>query len=151
MAVNVEIRKVFPGLDARRLARFGSSAQRAVGLRGEIGVVVTSNGEMKKMNGWFRGKNQPTDVLSFAADNIRGYAGDISISADIAHQNAKRFGHPTEAEVKVLLLHGMLHLAGYDHETDAGEMAKKEEQLRIKLRLPATLTERARTKAARAK
>lgn len=151
MAATVEIRKALPGLDAARLAKFGSNAQRAVGLRGAIGVVVTSNGEMKKMNGWFRGKNKPTDVLSFAAENIRGYAGDISISAEIAADNARRLGHTVEDEVKVLLLHGMLHLAGYDHEADTGEMAKKEEQLRTKLRLPATLTERARTKAARAK
>ncbi len=151
MAVTVDIRKALPGLDGARLARFGSVAQRTVGLRGEIGVVVTSNGEMKKMNGWFRGKNKPTDVLSFVAGDIRGYAGDISISVEIAADNAKRLGHSVEDEVKVLLLHGMLHLAGYDHETDAGEMAKKEEQLRTKLRLPATLTERARTKAARAK
>jgi probable rRNA maturation factor len=151
MAVTVEIRKAVRGLDASRLERFAGSAQRAVGLRGEVAVVLTSSSEMKRMNGWFRGKNKPTDVLSFVAEDIRGYAGDISISADIAKQNADRLGHPLEDEIKVLVLHGMLHLAGYDHENDKGEMARKEQQLRIKLGLPATLTERARVKAARAK
>jgi probable rRNA maturation factor len=151
MAVTIEIRKAIGGVDAGRLATFGNSAQRAIGLRGNIGVVVTSSSEMKSMNGWFRGKNRPTDVLSFVAENIRGYVGDISISADIAQKNAKRLGHQTEEELKVLLLHGMLHLAGYDHETDAGEMARKEQQLRTRLGLPAILTERTRTKATRAK
>ena len=151
MGVTVEIRKAVAGLNPARLERFGSDAQRAVGLRGEVGVVLTSNAEMKRMNGWFRGKQKATDVLSFIAENIRGYAGDISISADIAKVNAKRLGHPAEDEVKVLLLHGMLHLAGYDHDEDDGEMAKKEQQLRNQLGLPITLIERARTKTARAK
>jgi probable rRNA maturation factor len=156
MTVTVEIRKALKGVDAGRLERFAGSAQRAVGLRGGVGVVVTSNAEMKRMNGWFRGKNKPTDVLSFVAEGIRGYAGDISISADIAKKNSLRLGHPLEEEVKVLVLHGMLHLAGFDHETDKGEMARKEQELRTKLGLPASLIERSvprvlRVKAARAK
>jgi probable rRNA maturation factor len=151
MAVTVEIRKKLSAVDAGRLERFGQSARRAVGLRGAVGIVLTSSAEMKRMNAWFRGQHKATDVLSFVADGIRGYAGDISISADIAQRNAVRLGHSVEDEVKVLVLHGMLHLAGYDHEIDKGEMAQNEQQLRAKLGLPASLTERARMKAARAK
>jgi probable rRNA maturation factor len=151
MAVTVEIRTAVKGLDASRLERFAGNAQRAVGVRGGVAVVVTSNAEMKRMNDWFRGKKKPTDVLSFVADGIRGYAGDISISAEIAKGNAARLGHTLEEEVKVLVLHGLLHLAGYDHETDKGEMARKEQQLRTKLGLPATLIERSEPRASRVK
>jgi probable rRNA maturation factor len=151
MAVTVEIRTAVKGLNAGSLERFAGTAQRAVGLRGSVAVVVTSSAEMKRMNGWFRGKNKPTDVLSFVAQGIRGYAGDISISADIAKENAARLGHRVDEEVKVLVLHGMLHLAGYDHEIDKGEMARKEQQLRTKLGLPATLIERSEPRASRVK
>ena len=69
-------------------------------------------------------------------------AGDLAISFDAAARQAQRFGHPVVAELKILMLHGLLHLAGYDHEADAGEMAAREEQLRRRFRLPATLIAR---------
>jgi probable rRNA maturation factor len=73
-----------------------------------------------------------------------GFAGEVAISADIALQNALRLGHSAALEVKVLVLHGILHLAGFDHERDNGEMARKEAKLRRTLRLPVGLTERGR-------
>ena len=71
-----------------------------------------------------------------------GGSGDIAISAEIAASNAGRLGHSAGDELKILILHGLLHLAGYDHETDAGEMAREEARLRRALRLPVALIER---------
>ena len=102
---------------------------------------------MREMNRRFRGKDRPTDVLSFPRDE----GGDIAICMEIAQENANRYRHPLSQELKILLLHGMLHLAGYDHETDDGEMAKREMKLRSRLKLPATLIDRVRDNGRRAK
>jgi len=72
----------------------------------------------------------------------RPEGGDIAISADIALENAGRYGHAAAEELKILVLHGMLHLAGYDHEADQGRMAKAEARLRAQLKLPASLIDR---------
>ena len=92
----------------------------------------------------FRSKDQATDVLSFppAAGFVNGLAGDIAISADIARQNARRLGHSAADEIKILALHAVLHLVGYDHEHDDGAMASKEAALRRSLKLPLGLIER---------
>jgi probable rRNA maturation factor len=71
------------------------------------------------------------------------YAGDIAISAEIAANNARSLGHTAAEEIKILVLHGILHLRGYDHERDDGRMARREEKLRRELRLPIGLIERA--------
>jgi|SRR5437868_5602433 probable rRNA maturation factor len=136
------------GLNERSLNRFVLRARRAAGVRGAVNVLITGSSAMRALNLRFRGKNKPTDVLSFPAEETArsgkmSVAGEIAISADIAAQNALRLGHSVAAEVKVLTLHGMLHLAGMNHERDNGEMARKEAKLRRVLRLPATLTERA--------
>jgi len=127
-----------------RLQRFLRAAQRALGISGEVNVLVTSNAKMRRLNREFRGKDRPTDVLSFpAAQNGNAkLAGDIAISKEIARTNSKALGHSLETELKVLLLHGLLHLAGHDHETDRGEMAALEQKLRARLRLPTALIER---------
>jgi probable rRNA maturation factor len=78
-------------------------------------------------------------------------AGDLAISAEIAARNAARLGHSLASEIKVLALHGVLHLAGYDHEGDRGQMAEKEERLRRELRLPTTLIERGEAAPRRAR
>ncbi len=99
---------------------------------------------MRQLNRRFRRKDKATDVLSFPAGNQFSElsAGDLAISAQIAAANARRMGHSTSNEIKVLILHGMLHLAGYDHETDNGEMAREEQRLRKSLGLPTALIER---------
>jgi probable rRNA maturation factor len=116
----------------------------ATGLKGTVNVLVTSSAEMKSLNGRFRKLDKPTDVLSFEADEHapKQLAGEIAICGEIAAQNARRLGHSTADEVKILVLHGVLHLCGYDHETDGGEMARREELMRAKLRLPSGLIER---------
>jgi probable rRNA maturation factor len=101
---------------------------------------------MQSLNRRFRGKNKATDVLSFPSQT-RGVAGDIAISLEIATRNAAALGHDLATEVKVLILHGMLHLAGYDHEIDDGEMQAREASLRQKFKLPVGLIERTHTAA----
>ena len=127
------------------LRRFVARARRAAGLKGGVNVLLTSSAEMKSLNRRFRGKDQPTDVLSFPAEPgaQEQFAGEIAISAEIAAQNARALGHSPAEEVKILMLHGVLHLRGYDHECDNGRMARREKQLRAKLRLPLGLIERA--------
>jgi probable rRNA maturation factor len=126
------------------LDRFVARARRAAGLKGRVNVLVTSSAEMKSLNRRFRGKDKATDVLSFPAeaDSHEGLAGEIAVSAEIAAHNARALGHSPAEEVKVLVLHGILHLRGYDHECDNGQMARREKQMRAKLRLPSGLIER---------
>jgi len=132
------------------LDRFVARARRAAGLKGVVNVLVTSNAELKSLNRRFRGKDKPTDVLSFPAepDPRKQFAGEIAISAEIAAQSARPLGHSPAEEVKILVLHGVLHLRGYDHECDNGQMARREKQLRAKLHLPLGLIERATTERA---
>ncbi len=126
------------------LNRFVARARRAAGLKGTVNVLVTSSAEMKSLNRRFRGKDKPTDVLSFPVEPgaQKQFAGEIAISAEIAAQNAWALGHSPPEEVKILVLHGILHLRGYDHECDNEQMARREKQLRAKLHLPLGLIER---------
>jgi probable rRNA maturation factor len=140
-------------LSLATLERFVFRARKAAGLRGTADVLVTSSNVMRSLNRQFRGKNKATDVLSFPAPDFLPanskktiHAGEIAISADIAAENAARFGHSTAEEVKILALHGILHLAGFDHERDNGEMARKEMKLRQALRLPVALLQRSEPK-----
>ncbi len=137
----VILRKAAADISETALSRFAARAHRAVGLKGEVAVLITGNAEIRKLNREFRKKDKPTDVLSFPSEAERA-TGDIAISADIARQNGKALGHGTLAELKILILHGMLHLAGMDHETDDGQMARREDRLRRELALPDGLIER---------
>jgi probable rRNA maturation factor len=118
-----------------------------VRLPGTVNVLVTNSRELRALNLRFRGKDKSTDVLSFPAPllghaSAKKVAGDLAISADIARENATRLGHSVAVEMKILVLHGILHLAGFDHEQDNGEMAREESRLRQQLKLPAGLIER---------
>lgn len=116
--------------------------------------MLTTDAAVRKLNRQFRGMNKATDVLSFPAEPIPGFkgseqpAGDLAISVETARKQAAAFAHPLGTELKVLVLHGLLHLAGYDHEIDGGEMAKREGTLRAKLGLPLGLIERAASEPA---
>ena len=139
---------------ARALVRFLREAQSAVNLRGQVSVLLTTDKEIRRLNRQFRGKNKATDVLSFpslthvskgrrhGAPRRFEIAGDLAISVDTARKQAAGIGHSVSIEIKVLMLHGLLHLAGYDHETDDGEMARREVSLRKRLGLPLGLIER---------
>ena len=135
--------KRLPGLSSRGLNSFVPKASYAAGLKGAVSILITGNSGMCRLNARFRGKNRATDVLSFpAASSANGFGGDIAISLDIAAANARLLGHSVADELRILILHGILHLAGYDHESDQGEMAKKEILLRRRFSLPTGLIER---------
>lgn len=140
----VIIKERVAGLSEVALAKFVTRARRVAGLRGAVSLLVTNSRELRKLNYRFRGKNKPTDVLSFPAIPrlMQGFAGDVAISAEIAAGNARRLGHTTSEEIRILALHGLLHLAGYDHERDGGEMERKEAHSRKSLGLPVGLIER---------
>ena len=130
----------------RTLVRFLNEAETAVRLRGQVTVLLTTDRTLRRLNRRFRGKNKPTDVLSFPADatasGAEKIAGDLAISIPTARRQAAQQGHTLSAEIKVLMLHGLLHLAGYDHESDSGEMERRERRLRAQLGLPLGLIER---------
>lgn len=133
---------------ARALSLFATKAQRALGLSGEVNIYITSSREMQDLNRRYRRKNEPTDVLSFPS-GVPGVGGDIAISLEIAAANAAEIGHTLATEVKVLILHGLLHLAGFDHEKDGGEMLARETAMRREFGLPVGLIERTQAVAAK--
>ena len=143
MSSTIIMKRKVPGLSERSLTEFVAKAIRAAGLRGSITVLLTNSREMRNLNERFRGKDYSTDVLSFPPPNfVEGFAGDIAISLNVAGQNARTLGHSLADEVRILVLHGVLHLAGYDHEGDDGEMVAKESRLGRRLGLPSSLIER---------
>lgn len=153
----VILEKRIRGVSAAALARFAGRAQRAAGLRGRVSILVTGSAELRRLNRRYRRKDKATDVLTFPADGVRAgrphphVAGDIAISAEVAAENARRWGHSAAAEVKILILHGLLHLAGLDHDDarDRGQMARREETLRRRLGLPGSLIGRNSRRASR--
>jgi probable rRNA maturation factor len=147
MNPTIILKKTVAELDESGLADFVVRATRSAGLRGTVTLLVTGNSEIRALNCRFRGKNVATDVLSFPAPGFaRGFSGDIVVSVDMAARNARPLGHSVADEIRVLVLHGILHLAGYDHESDRGEMGEKERTLRTRLGLPTALVERRATR-----
>jgi probable rRNA maturation factor len=104
-------------------------------------VAIVPDGRVRILNRRFRRKDEPTDVLSFPSGE-RGYLGDIVIASGVARRQARDAGHSIQTEVRVLALHGLLHLIGYDHESDDGRMARLERRLRSKGGLREGLIER---------
>jgi probable rRNA maturation factor len=135
----------FAPLSKSGLSRFLNNARALAGLEGEVDVLLTTDAQLKRLNREFRGKNKATDVLSFPVppEVAAVHAGDLAISLDTAARQAAGFGHSLRDEVRILLLHGLLHLAGFDHEIDKGEMADREARLRKALKLPVGLIDRA--------
>ena len=132
-------------LGKRDLNRFLACAQKALGLTGEFSVLLTGDERLRALNLQFRGIDKSTDVLSFPAlpeAANGGQGGDLAISLETALAQAAAYGHTLQMEVKILILHGLLHLAGYDHERDQGQMRRRETRLRKQFALPAGLVER---------
>jgi len=102
--------------------------------------LITTDAELRSLNRRFRRKDAPTDVLSFPSAN--GAEGEIAISLDRAAEQAAALGHTIDQELRILMLHGLLHLTGMDHETDRGKMARAESRWRKRLNLPLGLIER---------
>lgn len=140
---------------ARSLERFTREAMALLRLPSDsLTVCFVTDGAMARWNRTYRGKDRPTDVLSFASDDkgfrlksggsrngaqaaraAATYLGDIAIAPAVARANALRFGRTLEDEMRILILHGILHLMGYDHETDTGQMERRERRLRRALGL----------------
>lgn len=125
-----------PGLSAW-LARVAPAR-----LRGDVTIALVSDARIRTLNREWRRVDKATDVLSFPTEEP-GHLGDIVIATGVAARQARAAGHDEAAEYRVLALHGLLHLAGYDHEVDNGEMARVEARLRKRGGLPAGLIERA--------
>lgn len=134
--------------DTRGLAAWlGRAAPRAA--RGALALAVVSDAHMRRLNRDHRGVDEATDVLSFPAGDQAaghgepGFLGDIAIAGGVAARQARAEGHPRRVEFRILALHGLLHLLGYDHESDDGTMRRVEDRLRRKAGLPQGLTGRA--------
>jgi probable rRNA maturation factor len=127
----------------RAVRLFARRLEREVAKGGRFDCLITGDTELRRLNRQFRGKDYATDVLSFPS--AAGYLGDLAISAMRARAQAREFGHSTEDELRILMLHGVLHLLGLDHETDAGRMARVERRWRRELGLPNGLIERAQS------
>jgi len=120
-------------IDAARLRKVLRSASRDLGVGGEVAVVLAGDHLLRRLNRQFRGKDRPTDVLSFPGEGGEEGLGDVVISVPTAERNARRQGHRLPRELDVLALHGFLHVLGYDHETDDGAMDRLEGRLRRRL------------------
>jgi len=133
-------RRVYREVKRRDLREFWQdlAAQLAPGRKATC--LITTDEELRLLNRRFRRKDTPTDVLSFPTAD--GSPGEIAISFDRAAEQAAELGHGVEHELRILMLHGLLHLSGMDHETDAGEMARMEARWRKRLGLPLGLIER---------
>jgi len=126
-------------VSTKPLQQFQERVRRVLGFAPEsVTIQLIGDAAMARLNETYRKKQGPTDVLSFPADVRRPaskaeYVGDIAISPETARRNARRFSRTLPAELRILILHGMIHLAGYDHETDRGEMERLERRLRRRL------------------
>lgn len=141
---SVIFRRVPADVRPRAIQAFARKLQREVAKGRPFHALVTGDAELARLNRDFRGKDYATDVLSFPS-GTKPFLGDLAISAARARAQAREFGHSTEDEIRILMLHGVLHLTGMDHETDAGAMARAEKRWRARLGLPNSLIERVRS------
>jgi len=129
-------------LDAESLQSFAEVLRDRVARGREFHCRITNDAELRSLNAQFLGKNYATDVLSFPNQNTEAGMGDIAISIQRARAQAREWRHSTEDEIRILILHGLLHLLGMDHESDSGRMKRTETVWRKKLGLPVGLIER---------
>lgn len=133
-------------LSRRRVRAFARTLRDEVAKGHEFCCLITGDAELRRLNREFRAEDRVTDVLSFPAlPGSRPALGDIAISVERAAGQARAFGHALDEEVGILMLHGLLHLLGMDHESDRGRMRRAERRWRTRLGLPAGLIERVRT------
>ena len=133
----------FSPSERRRLKAFVRKLSSDVGEGRSFTCLITGDEEMRRLNREFLRHDYATDVLSFPGETEGTGLGDIAISAERAATQAQEFGHTHMEEVQILILHGLLHLCGLDHQADRGEMARAERQWRAEFQLPCALIERA--------
>jgi len=139
---SVTFRRVPQDVRPRAIQLFARKLQRDLAKGRPFDTLITGDAELQRLNRDYRGKDYATDVLSFPSEERDSRIGDLAISAARARAQARRFGHSTEVEIRILMLHGVLHLTGLDHETDSGAMARAEKRWRARLALPNGLIER---------
>jgi probable rRNA maturation factor len=123
----------------RQLERFARTLAQRIANGRSFECLIANDQELQRLNLNFLGHDYPTDVLSFPNAEL----GEIAISIERAAEQAAQFGHSLLEEIQILMLHGVLHLAGFDHETDSGEMAAAEQHWRAEFQLPQALIGRA--------
>jgi probable rRNA maturation factor len=138
---NIVFLRARRGLDRKRLSAFREQLQANVARGTSFTCLLTDDRELQRLNREFLAKDYPTDVLSFPDES----GGDLAISTQRAAAQAAEFGHSVESEVEILMLHGVLHLLGMDHETDGGKMRRAETRWRKQFDLPNGLIERTRS------
>ena len=131
-----------PGLVRRDVKAFAKRLEEEVAGGRPFECLITSDNELRRLNRHFRKQDHATDVLSFPAASPSGFLGEIAISFQRAKEQAAEYGHNTAREIDILMLHGVLHLLGMDHETDRGRMSRAEKKWRGVLGLPTGLIER---------
>jgi probable rRNA maturation factor len=124
------------------LRAFAERLRQEVARGRQFGCLFARDAELQRLNREFLGNDYPTDVLSFPSDTDNDFIGEIAISVDRAKQQAKEYGHTADEELRILMLHGVLHLMGMNHENDRGQMRRTEMRWRRVLELPAGLIER---------
>jgi probable rRNA maturation factor len=139
----VTFRRVPADFSRRLIERFARRLQVEVAHGRPFDCLISGDAELRRLNLKFLGNDYPTDVLAFPSPGP--FLGDIAISVPRARAQARAFGHGTLQEIRILMLHGLLHLLGMDHTTDGGRMARAEERWRSRLGLPNGLIERARS------
>ena len=140
----VSFRRAGTGLPRAELRAFATMLIAEVAGGRQFECLITDDRELQRLNREFLGQDYPTDVLSFPSGTAGGFAGEMAISVERAAEQAAEFGHTSSEEIKILMLHGVLHLLGMDHEKDRGAMARAEKRWRTHFSLPASLTERVR-------
>lgn len=138
-------RRAGTGLPRRELRDFARLLSVEVAAGRPFDCLLTGDKELQRLNHQFLGHDYPTDVLSFPSGMEGGFAGEIAISTNRAAEQAKEFGHTMAEELRILMLHGVLHLLGMDHEKDRGAMARAEKRWRKHYALPSGLIERGKT------
>jgi len=130
--------------DRRKLKHFARMLSRRLANAAGFTCLLTSDQELRKLNHSFLGHDYPTDVLSFPSGGGIGDLGEMAISIGRAQEQAFEFGNSRLDEIRILMLHGILHLTGFDHQNDRGEMARQERKWRGEFGLPETLISRNR-------
>ena len=138
----VTFRRVPEKLLRRPVERFARTLESEVAKGRAFDCLITTDAELRRLNRDFRGQDFATDVLSFRESGPGTRLGDLAISLPRARAQAREFGHQTEQEIQILMLHGVLHLLGMDHESDNGRMERAEKRWRARLGLPNGLIER---------
>jgi len=133
-----------PGLERRLTRAFAKRLESEVTGGRPFTCLITQDREMRRLNRDFLDNDYPTDVLSFPSDKGPGFLGDIAISFQQARRQADAYSHSIGQEVAILMLHGVLHLLGMDHESDRGRMARAEDKWRARFHLPRGLIQRSR-------